>query len=39
VMLRQEEGIWFAETGPAGHLAVWGRKESFQRCLMGVRSF
>ena len=24
-------GIWFAETGPAGHFTVWGRAADMQR--------
>jgi len=39
VELREEEGIWFAETGPPGHIAVWGRREALQRCLLAVHSF
>lgn len=36
VELREEEGIWLAETGPEGHIAVWGRPDSLQRCCLAV---
>jgi hypothetical protein len=36
IELRPEEGIWFAETGPEGHHAVWGRPESLQRSCLAV---
>ena len=39
VELRPEEGIWFAESGPEGHIAVWGRKEALQRCCVAVHPF
>jgi hypothetical protein len=39
VELRPEEGVWFAETGPEGHVAVWGRREALQRCCVAVHPF
>jgi hypothetical protein len=38
VELRPEEGIWLAETGPEGHINVWGRPDSLQRCCLAVHS-
>jgi len=39
VELRREEGVWFAETGPEGHVAVWGRREALHRCTVEVHPF
>jgi hypothetical protein len=36
VELRGEDGVWFAETGVEGHLAVWGRPEVLQRSVLAV---
>ncbi len=37
--LLPEEGIWLAETGPEGHIAVWGRREALLRCVRRVHPF
>jgi hypothetical protein len=39
VVLSPDFGIWFAETGPPGHLAVWGRREAFVESTTMVESF
>lgn len=39
IELWPEEGIWFAETGPENHVAVWGRPEALQRCVLAVNPF
>jgi len=36
IELRGEDGIWFAETGTEGHLAVWGRPNALQRSVLAV---
>lgn len=38
VELRAEFGIWFAETGVDGHLAVWGRPADLQLSITDVVS-
>jgi hypothetical protein len=36
VEVRAELGMWFAETGAAGHVAVWARAADFQRACVAV---
>jgi hypothetical protein len=34
--LHGELGVWFAETGTPGHLAIWARPDALQRSLIAV---
>ena len=36
VELKGEHGIWFSESGGAGHILVWGRPADLQACLVAV---